>query len=109
MSDNAHARRCNRERADPNFSTNELSEQALCEQAIPAFAFRLRRPTFAAWKSGPSTEAAPAAKVGGARRDRTDDLLLAKQALSQLSYGPVRNQGSVIINQNLLPTARAAA
>ena len=28
------------------------------------------------------------AKAGGARRDRTDDLLLAKQALSQLSYGP---------------------
>ena len=27
-------------------------------------------------------------KSGGARRDRTDDLLLAKQALSQLSYGP---------------------
>src|SRR3984957_17399140 len=26
---------------------------------------------------------------GGARRDRTDDLLLAKQALSQLSYGPM--------------------
>ena len=26
---------------------------------------------------------------GGARRDRTDDLLRAKQALSQLSYGPV--------------------
>ena len=34
----------------------------------------------------------PAVRVrdpaGGARRDRTDDLLLAKQALSQLSYGP---------------------
>ncbi len=27
---------------------------------------------------------------GGARRDRTDDLLLAKQALSQLSYGPIK-------------------
>ena len=27
-------------------------------------------------------------KVGGARRDRTADLLRAKQALSQLSYGP---------------------
>ena len=27
-------------------------------------------------------------QFGGARRDRTDDLLLAKQALSQLSYGP---------------------
>ena len=27
-------------------------------------------------------------KDGGARRDRTDDLLRARQALSQLSYGP---------------------
>ena len=34
--------------------------------------------------------------AGGARRDRTDDLLLAKQALSQLSYGPDRNQKSGI-------------
>ena len=39
-------------------------------------------------KVGSPTEAALAAKAGGARRDRTDDLLLAKQALSQLSYGP---------------------
>ena len=29
------------------------------------------------------------AETGGGRRDRTDDLLLAKQALSQLSYAPV--------------------
>src|SRR5207237_8523726 len=29
------------------------------------------------------------AKRGGARRDRTDDLMLAKHALSQLSYGPI--------------------
>ena len=28
--------------------------------------------------------------TGGAERDRTDDLLLAKQALSQLSYSPFR-------------------
>jgi hypothetical protein len=28
-------------------------------------------------------------RTGGAERDRTDDLLLAKQALSQLSYGPI--------------------
>ena len=27
-------------------------------------------------------------KPGGANRDRTDDLLLAKQAFSQLNYGP---------------------
>jgi hypothetical protein len=32
---------------------------------------------------------AAAHKDGGARRDRTDDLMLAKHALSQLSYGPV--------------------
>jgi hypothetical protein len=41
-----------------------------------------------------------AAPSGGARRDRTDDLLLAKQALSQLSYGPFRDQVSVIGIQN---------
>ncbi len=28
--------------------------------------------------------------TGGARRDRTDDLMLAKHALSQLSYGPTK-------------------
>src|SRR5436190_12264032 len=31
---------------------------------------------------------------GGARRDRTEDLLLAKQALSQLRYGPVQGSGT---------------
>ena len=40
---------------------------------------------FEEWRANRSCGAA---KVGGARRDRTDDLLLAKQALSQLSYGP---------------------
>jgi hypothetical protein len=30
--------------------------------------------------------------TGGANRDRTGDLLLAKQALSQLSYGPFRGR-----------------
>src|SRR5690606_17111928 len=30
-----------------------------------------------------------ATRIGGARRDRTADILLAKQALSQLSYGPI--------------------
>ena len=29
-------------------------------------------------------------RFGGASRDRTDDLKLAKLALSQLSYGPAR-------------------
>ena len=48
-----------------------------------------RCPTFAAWR-------------GGADRDRTDDPLLAKQVLSQLSYSPVllatcrRNSGALL-------------
>ena len=37
----------------------------------------------------PSTPAL-LSETGGGRRDRTDDLLLAKQALSQLSYAPDR-------------------
>ena len=48
-------------------------------------------------KSGGSKSSG--SKSGGARRDRTDDLLLAKQALSQLSYGPLRDQWSGISNQ----------
>ena len=31
---------------------------------------------------------------GGGERDRTDDLLLAKQALSQLSYTPFQEPGT---------------
>ncbi len=54
-------------------------------QPVFAFGYAGHDPSF-------SCVAAPRearrAKRGGARRDRTDDLLLAKQALSQLSYGP---------------------
>ncbi len=32
--------------------------------------------------------------IGGGERDRTDDLLLAKQALSQLSYTPSENRSN---------------
>ena len=42
---------------------------------------------------------------GGGRRDRTDDLLLAKQALSQLSYAPFWEIVSIEITfrRRLLP------
>ena len=33
---------------------------------------------------------------GGAKEDRTPDLLLARQALSQLSYGPIFPGGNSI-------------
>ena len=45
--------------------------------------------------------ACPPACGGGARRDRTADPLLAKQVLSQLSYGPL-NQVSGIRDQFFL-------
>ena len=38
----------------------------------------------------------------GANRDRTDDLLLAKQALSQLSYGPEDGKDSHL-SRSLVP------
>jgi hypothetical protein len=36
----------------------------------------------------PANDLSTPTDVGGAGRDRTDDPLLAKQVLSQLSYGP---------------------
>ena len=46
------------------------------------------------------------APPGGARRDRTDDLLLAKQALSQLSYGPSRYTEASIRGRTRAPDHR---
>jgi hypothetical protein len=42
-------------------------------------------------------------EIGGGERDRTDDLLLAKQALSQLSYTPDRNRWWVWLDSNQRP------
>ena len=38
-------------------------------------------------------------RFGGASRDRTDDLKLAKLALSQLSYGPIGYQASTMVGR----------
>ena len=35
--------------------------------------------------------------VGGAERDRTADLLIANEALSQLSYGPAKAQWAIAL------------
>ena len=45
----------------------------------------------------------PTQKVGGGERVRTDDLLLAKQVLSQLSYAPEKMVG---LGRLELPTSR---
>jgi hypothetical protein len=55
----------------------------------PPSLFELRRAAFADKSRRLASRSRAAAKAGGARRDRTDDLKLAKLALSQLSYGPV--------------------
>ena len=71
---------------------------------------KLRRDNLRGSKAGLPTEAAIAAKVGGARRDRTDDLLLAKQALSQLSYGPGCRSAKVVgLGRLELPTSRLSS
>lgn len=36
-------------------------------------------------------------RIGGGRRDRTDDPLLAKQVLSQLSYAPMSTDASWVL------------
>ena len=46
---------------------------------------------------------------GGARRDRTDDLMLAKHALSQLSYGPISAQIMVGLGGFEPPTPRLSS
>ena len=37
---------------------------------------------------------------GADRRDRTDDLMLAKHALSQLSYGPVTRRRMLTLDES---------
>ena len=62
-----------------NFSLYDVKDQSICRSKIEIdvlsflVTFRL-----------------PPKGLGGARRDRTDDLLNANQALSQLSYGPLK-------------------
>src|SRR5262249_39370621 len=84
-------------RSDLLFTMSDITHPLAHAQSKPCESIaRLKRELFffADEKPLPSVaaglpaEAAGAAKAGGARRDRTDDLLLAKQALSQLSYGP---------------------
>jgi hypothetical protein len=61
-----------------------------------------------AWPEGQTEARARAlsselAADGGGERDRTDDLLLAKQALSQLSYTPDENRWWVWLDSNQRP------
>src|SRR6266851_7040098 len=43
------------------------------------------------------------AKAGGARRDRTADLVIANDALSQLSYGPIATASTLTTTRQSAP------
>ena len=90
------ARRQKAKNEDRSSASNFVRLQRSGSLDSPAFAFaslKLRRaPALLS-----SLRSAQAKLGGGAERDRTDDLKLAKLALSQLSYSP--DQGSGISNQ----------
>src|SRR3954465_9734394 len=79
------------------FIRDELARSAFALPPSPkrAAASRLRRDSLRSLRAIGSLgglaepKLAKRAKAGGARRDRTADLLHAMQALSQLSYGPL--------------------
>jgi len=56
--------------------------------------------TFALSNSHLLPQRPPSRFDGGASRDRTDDIQLAKLALSQLSYGPVASLASALAFAN---------
>jgi hypothetical protein len=74
---------------------SRLSDSPVCKPANPAFTMSRKHRTtssapgaFIGLNSALSISVVRTSRDGGADRDRTDDLKLAKLALSQLSYGP---------------------
>ncbi len=79
----------NRRHSPLGNAANLLDIRQAFSDGVPGVARARRQPCFAPRAPQGRLRINSRAKPGGARRDRTDDLLLAKQALSQLSYGPV--------------------
>jgi hypothetical protein len=90
--------RATKSRSDPTYSRCQISRTRI-DALWPHGACRIRFSTNE-----------PRTRPGGARRDRTDDLLLAKQALSQLSYGPGPSAGKMVgLGRLELPTSRLSS
>ena len=68
------------------YKTTTFKSQIVKEQPIDASLLQVLKKHQATARA--RLVAVSSCDAGGANRDRTDDLLLAKQALSQLSYGP---------------------
>jgi hypothetical protein len=78
---------CDPTRIDLLFTMSENTHDASIEDDASELMFRGRI-------DDGSIRRRSSTSSGGARRDRTDDLMLAKHALSQLSYGPVTRRRS---------------
>ena len=72
---------------EPAFALR-ASARNLCRFAIS----NMPGPVYKGWLPNRSRAAA---KIGGAEGDRTPDLLIANEALSQLSYGPAKGNDFV--------------
>ena len=80
-------------RAKAHLKPRDDADLDPASRAYPFFTMSRKPPLTRAAKPFPSCVGRSRSPgSGGARRDRTDDLLLAKQALSQLSYGPVSSR-----------------
>ena len=75
-------------------SGRENQRQALCTTLPRALTSDLDSDGFSGLYSLSSSSSSPADQIGGAEEDRTPDLLRARQALSQLSYGPMLETGN---------------
>ena len=72
-----------RKRTDRSLASNFEEHTLACRAVACGRVARLRQ-VASAWQPSLASQV----KAGGAERDRTDDLKLAKLALSQLSYSP---------------------
>ena len=81
---------------DADLDVRPLAYPLFTMSSITASCFRTKRKTVLFSRNGSAQQ-----PDGGARRDRTDDLMLAKHALSQLSYGPYPYGSEQRIEPNL--------
>ena len=73
---------------------NDIFSRSVLKAGEPGLTLHSRCQTRLAARPG-ANSCVPRSQSGGARRDRTDDLMLAKHALYQLSYGPRRDAGRI--------------
>ena len=97
-------------RIDLLFTMSEISQQPPSGQPLQSDVSRTKM----CWPCSCQQAIVSIKPSGGARRDRTDDLMLAKHALSQLSYGPVPEdecaQDQVVgLGRLELPTSRLSS